>query len=57
MNQGLKLILDFGKHGKHGKHDVIVIPIIRLIIGNCKRNNLLCGDIVGKTKEHIESFS
>ena len=27
----------------HGKHDVIAIPAIHYIIGDCKGNDMLCG--------------
>ena len=37
---GIKLTLDFGKHGKH---NVIAIPVIQYIIGDCKGNDTLCG--------------
>ena len=37
---GLKLTLDFGEHGRH---DVIAIPVIQFIIGDCKGNDTLCG--------------
>ena len=39
-NGGMKMSLDFGL-GK--KHDVIAIPVIQFIIGDCKGNDLLCG--------------
>jgi hypothetical protein len=39
-NGGIKLILDFGKDKKH---EVIAIPVIQFIIGDCKGNDLLCG--------------
>ena len=39
-NGGIRLTLDIGS----GKlHDVIAIPVIQLIIGDCKGNDLLCG--------------
>ena len=37
---GLKLTLDFGSHGVH---DVIAIPVIQYIVGDCKGNDVLCG--------------
>ena len=37
---GIKLCLDFGGGEKH---DVIAIPVIQFIIGDCKGNDLLCG--------------
>ena len=37
---GLKLTLDFGSHGVH---DVIAIPVIQFIVGDCKGNDVLCG--------------
>ena len=37
---GIKLTLDFGESVKH---DVIAIPVIQFIIGDCKGNDLLCG--------------
>ena len=35
----LKLTLDFGSHGEH---DVITIPVIQCIVGDCKSNDVLC---------------
>ena len=40
VSGGIKLTLDFGESLKH---DVIVIPVIQFIIGDCKENDLLCG--------------
>ena len=37
---GIKLTLDFGKHGQH---EVIALPVIQYIIGDCKGNDTLCG--------------
>ena len=37
---GIKMILDFGIGQTH---DVIAIPVIQYIIGDCKGNDLLCG--------------
>ena len=37
---GIKLTLDFGKDGTH---EVIAIPVIQYIIGDCKGNDTLCG--------------
>ena len=37
---GIKLTLNFGLHGKH---DVIAIPVIQYVIGDCKGNDTLCG--------------
>ena len=37
---GIKLTLDFGKYGTH---EVIAIPVIQYIIGDCKGNDTLCG--------------
>ena len=37
---GIQLTLDFGKYGKH---EVIAIPVIQFIIGDCKGNDTLCG--------------
>ena len=37
---GIKMTLDFG-FGR--KHEVIAIPVIQYIIGDCKGNDLLCG--------------
>ena len=37
---GIKLTLNFGIHGKH---DVIAIPVIQYVIGDCKGNDILCG--------------
>ena len=39
-NGGMKLSLDFG-NGK--THEVIAMPVIQFIIGDCKGNDLLCG--------------
>ena len=39
-NGGIKLTLDFGNHGIH---EVIAIPVIQFIIGDCKGNDTLCG--------------
>ena len=39
-NGGLKLSLNFGGTKKY---DVIAIPVIQFIIGDCKGNDLLCG--------------
>ena len=39
-NGGIKLTLNFGKHGIH---QVIAIPVIQFIIGDCKGNDTLCG--------------
>ena len=36
---GVKPILDFGTYGKH---EVIAIPFIQFIIGDCKGNDTLC---------------
>ena len=36
----LKLTLNLGTHGTH---DVIAIPVIQLIIDDCKGNAILCG--------------
>ena len=43
-NGGIKLTLDFGNNMKH---DVIAIPVIQFIIGDCKGNDLLCGRMGG----------
>ena len=37
---GIQLTLDFGKYGTQ---EVIAIPIIQYIIGDCKGNDTLCG--------------
>ena len=37
---GIKLTLNFGIHGIH---NVIAIPAIQFIIGDCKGNDILCG--------------
>ena len=37
---GIKLTLDFGHHGIH---EVVAIPVIQYIIGDCKGNDTLCG--------------
>jgi hypothetical protein len=37
---GMKILLDFGNNKKH---EVIAIPVIHFIIGDCKGNDLLCG--------------
>ena len=37
---GIRLILDFGGNRTY---DVIAIPVIQFIIGDCKGNDLLCG--------------
>ena len=37
---GIKLTLDFGNYGTH---EVIAIPVIQYIIGDCKGNDTLCG--------------
>jgi hypothetical protein len=37
---GIQLTLDFGNEKKY---DVIAIPVIQYIIGDCKGNDLLCG--------------
>ena len=37
---GIKLTLDFGHYGKH---DVVAIPVIQYVIGDCKGNDTLCG--------------
>ena len=37
---GLQLTLDFGEKGTH---DVVAIPVIQFIIGDCKGNDILCG--------------
>ena len=37
---GIKLTLNFGIHGIH---DIIAIPLIQYIIGDCKDNDTLCG--------------
>ncbi len=37
---GIKLTLNFGNDGKH---EVIAIPVIQYIIGDCKGNDTLCG--------------
>ena len=37
---GIKLTLDFGNDNTH---DVIAIPVVQFIIGDCKGNDLLCG--------------
>ena len=37
---GIKMTLDFGKNRVH---NVIAIPVIQFIIGDCKGNDLLCG--------------
>ena len=37
---GIKMTLDFGESLKH---DVVAIPVIQFIIGDCKGNDLLCG--------------
>ena len=39
-NGGIRLTLDFGEKRIH---DVIAIPVIQFIIGDCKGNDLLCG--------------
>ena len=39
-NGSIKMTLDFGESMKH---DVVAIPVIQFIIGNCKENDLLCG--------------
>ena len=36
---GLKLTLNFGSHSTH---NVITIPLIQFIIGDCKGNDILC---------------
>ena len=36
---GSKLILDFGKHDRQ---NIIPVPVIHLIIGGCKGNDILC---------------
>ena len=41
---GIHITLDFGCDMKHY---VIAIPIIQLIIGDCKENDLLCVQKVG----------
>ena len=45
---GLKLCLDFGNNNKH---EVIAMPVIQYIIGDCKGNDLLCGRKAG---HHIQ---
>ena len=45
-NGGIRLTLDFGS-GR--THDIIVIPVIQLIIGDCKWNDLLCGRKNGRS--------
>ena len=37
---GIKLTLNFGVDGKH---EVIAIPVIQYVIGDCKGNDTLCG--------------
>ena len=36
---GIKLTLDFGEWLKH---DVVAIPVIQFVIGDCKGKDLLC---------------
>ena len=47
-NGGMKLCLDFG-NGK--RHNVVAMPVIQYIVGDCKGNDLLCGR---KGGHHIE---
>ena len=37
---GINLTLDFGQYGHH---DVVAIPVIQYVIGDCKGNDTLCG--------------
>lgn len=39
-SSGIQLTLDFDNNKKH---DVIAIPVIHFIIGDCNGNDVLCG--------------
>ena len=43
-NGGISMTLDFGNNNKH---DVVAIPVLQYVIGDCKGNDLLCGRMGG----------